>query len=188
MTQKETEFLALVMLGHFRVDAQGRIWRLYRMVGSTRGPSRRPQKVARRRAERSVSQRGGYLRVMFQGMTKRRTVSAHRIVWMIHNHREIPAGLEVNHKDGKKQNNHPSNLEVVTRSANTKHAIRHLDRIIQPRATPGAKLTFQQVYEIRQLWAEKAMSLKELAAHFNVCVQSIQGIIYRKTWKFLPEQ
>lgn len=48
----------------------------------------------------------------------------HRLValaWL-----ECPAGYEdmdVNHKDGNKQNNHYSNLEWVTHAKNMKHAI-----------------------------------------------------------------
>lgn len=38
------------------------------------------------------------------------------------------AGLEVNHKDGNRSNNHISNLELVTRSENQIHSYRVLGR------------------------------------------------------------
>ncbi len=38
------------------------------------------------------------------------------------------AGLEVNHKDGNRSNNHISNLELVTRSENQLHSYRVLGR------------------------------------------------------------
>ena len=43
---------------------------------------------------------------------------AHRIVWMLKNNSEIPEGLQIDHIDRNRQNNHPSNLRVVTPSQN----------------------------------------------------------------------
>lgn len=60
-----------------------------------------------------------------------------------------PAGMNVNHKDGIKGNNRPSNLEYVTKSENMKHAFR-----IGLQSNVGvlhsqAKLTDESVREIR---------------------------------------
>lgn len=49
-------------------------------------------------------------------------VPAHQIV-ASHFHGDRPPGLTVNHKDGNKTNNRFQNLEYVTRSENTLHAI-----------------------------------------------------------------
>ena len=48
--------------------------------------------------------------------------SAHRLVWR-HFHGPIPDGMTINHKNGKKQDNRPENLEVMTYAEQTKHAI-----------------------------------------------------------------
>lgn len=187
MTENERAFLAYMALGWFSVDRKGQIWRHYQYKG---GGIRSQKKLeAPIRAERGASARDGYLRVMFTTETgQRRQVAAHRIVWMVHNSSPIPKGFELNHKDGIKQNNHPVNLELVTRSENTLHAIYTLGKIHPaPRAMPGAKLTEEQVYQIRNLWKERAMSQPEMAKRFGVSVVSIQGVIYRRTWKHLPE-
>ena len=65
---------------------------------------------------------GGYLRFPLQKGRYRREFVVHALVaiFFIAPFRE---GLEVNHKDGDKQNNRADNLEWVTHSANVKHAI-----------------------------------------------------------------
>lgn len=62
---------------------------------------------------RSGNQKG-YLRVMLDG----RKYCVHRIVWMLH-YGDIPAGMEVDHKDVDNANNRPSNLQLVTGTANS---------------------------------------------------------------------
>ena len=47
-------------------------------------------------------------------------VSLHRLVWMLQNG-EIPEGMEVDHVDRNKGNNHPSNLRLATKSENAQN-------------------------------------------------------------------
>jgi hypothetical protein len=49
-------------------------------------------------------------------------MQAHRVVWMALKG-EIPEGFVPNHKDGNKQNNAISNLELVSDAGNSKHAV-----------------------------------------------------------------
>jgi hypothetical protein len=42
----------------------------------------------------------------------------HRVVWMLYNKSNIPKGLEIDHEDTDKLNNHPLNLRLVTRNQN----------------------------------------------------------------------
>ena len=61
----------------------------------------------------------GYLFVCLNG----KAMSIHRLVALLFIENPFNK-VEVNHKDGNKQNNHVSNLEWVTKSENTKHSYR----------------------------------------------------------------
>jgi hypothetical protein len=127
---------------------------------------------------------GGYRIVTLYG-DNRMTVTV-----MVH---ELVAGmfidgynddLEVNHKNGIKNDNHVDNLEWVTRSENMVHAFRN--GLINPAKGEthySAKLCEVDVIKIKSL-ADK-YSRKELGAIYNVHPTSISSIILRKTWKHI---
>jgi hypothetical protein len=52
---------------------------------------------------------------------------------------------------------------------------------------PNAKITEDDVREIRQK-AKNGKLQKELAEEYNLCLRSIQSIIYRQTWKHVREK
>jgi hypothetical protein len=78
--------------------------------------------------------------------------------------------LDVNHKDGNKLNNELSNLEWVTKSANTKHA--HDTGLILPTRT--RKLTLEQKQHIGRLKGE--VTATYLGRKYGVDKSSIRGI------------
>lgn len=88
--------------------------------------------------------------------------------------------LSVNHKDGNKLNNHPSNLEMLTLSENTKHA--HITGLItqnnKGEANGSSKLTQKQAEEI--FYSE--LSLKELSVIYNISMSTISQIRNKKKW------
>ena len=182
MTEHEKAFLAQIALGWFKVRANGTIWRHVLFHG---GGVAGLEFIAPVRAERSVSKKGGYLRVMFRDGRQRRKVTAQRIVWMVANLRDIPAGLQVNHRDGNKQNNHPDNLELVTHKENAIHSVRVLGN--KPKARVGeanaaAKVTAQQVAEIRGLAAQKSMPQREIASIYGITQSAVSAIVTGKSW------
>ena len=71
----------------------------------------------------------GYIKTSIVVDGKSKTIAVHRVVALLFvarpdRHKEIEFDfLQVNHKDGKKENNHFSNLEWVTNSENMEHAI-----------------------------------------------------------------
>lgn len=97
------------------------------------------------------------------------------------------AGFEPNHKDGDKTNNTPSNLEWLTRSDNMIHA--YATGLRKPANLPtgedhhGAKLTDEQVREIRQLFKPRTYGAPRLAREFGVGHFTIYSIVKRRTRK-----
>jgi hypothetical protein len=114
---------------------------------------------------------------------RRREVYAHRIVYMVHNEEDIPKGLEINHKDGEKHNNHPDNLEMVTHKENGRHAARVLKRNCGE-ACSRAKLTEPEVLEIRRLYDE-GVPRKRIARMFGVHPSNVTHIGRRRIWKHI---
>jgi hypothetical protein len=72
----------------------------------------------------------GYLTVTLCDNKKRKTIAAHRLVAQAFLENDDPDNKTcVNHIDGKKENNHVTNLEYVTQSQNVQHA--HDNKLIQ---------------------------------------------------------
>lgn len=93
-----------------------------------------------------------------------------------------PAGMQVNHKDGNKKNNHPENLEYVSCRENVRHG--WANGLYAARAGEShnmARLTEDDVRAIRAIYP--ARSLTDLAREFGVTVQNVSMIVRRKTWK-----
>jgi hypothetical protein len=98
----------------------------------------------------------------------------------------IPDGLCINHKNGVKNDNRVANLEVMTRSENTKHGFRVLGRKAPNNPNPGekngsAKLTEDQVREIRRLCASGQYQYV-VGRMFGVSQSAVQFIVNRRTW------
>jgi len=116
-TNEEVVFEA-VLRGELEVDQVGRVWR----VGCRRGSGRRGVvrviPCERRRAENDD---GRYLQVRVMVDGKRVGTQAARLVWRAL-HGPIPVGLTVNHKNGRKHENDPSNLELATMVEQIEHS------------------------------------------------------------------
>lgn len=76
---------------------------------------------------------------------KTHTFSVHRLVLENFNPVDNMENLQVNHKDGNKENNSLNNLEWVTCEENIQHAI---DNGLRAKVNGAAKLTLDQVKEI----------------------------------------
>ena len=96
-----------------------------------------------------------------------------------------PEGLEVNHKNGQKQDNRPENLEYVTTAENLSHA--RTTGLIDNRGCRNhfAKLTEVQVREIRRQFDLFDFHAESLAEQYNVDAATIRRIWRGATWKHL---
>lgn len=95
----------------------------------------------------------------------------------------IPDGLEVNHKDSNKANNHPENLEYVTRSENLIHAIESTGAYRGERNSQ-AIITEDIVRDIRKQHAS-GLGYKRLAKHFGLSWSLVREVATRRTWKHI---
>jgi len=100
-----------------------------------------------------------------------------------------PDGCVVDHVDGNKQNNLPSNLEYVSRAENNRRACA-MGLLPPPPIHVGeenhnAKLDATKVREIR-LRRTEGEALSALASEFGVSDSTVSSIALGKTWKHLP--
>jgi len=159
----EDPFLERVSLGPFRIDSEGRIWKL-----SDHGSS-----CKARRAERGKP--GDYQQVRIKIGDRYCYVSAHRAVFRYF-YGPIPAGIEVNHDNGIKDDNRPANLVLSTCSGNVKHA--HANGLIDQfgQKNPAAKLSDNQVAQIRLAYSKGGYTMEQLGVKFGVSFKTISKI------------
>jgi len=121
----------------------------------------------------------GYYKTMLQSDEgKYKTWNVHKwvaITWL-----GEADGLEINHIDGNKLNNSILNLEYCTKSENMLHAYKHgLEKPLRGESNPCAKLTEEQVTEIRE-YAKKHGKLKNrknLAEKYGVTESHLKDIV-----------
>jgi hypothetical protein len=142
--------------GKFTVDSECRVW------------------FGEKRAERATKR--GYLQVRVMVNGTRYYTCAHRLVWRALVG-PIPTGLVINHKNGCKNDNRPSNLEVVTPSENTTHAYKTGLRDEHGEKNPASKLTDRDVAQIRNMYAQGGYTMERLGEMFGVRFQHISRLV-----------
>lgn len=165
MGNEETLY-ELVKLGQWRIDSLGRVWK-----------KRNGQWI---RAEHRMPQ--GYLQVRKMVKGLRIHTGAHRLVYH-HFQGPIPEGLVINHLNGKKDDNRPENLEIVTYSQNQHHAFVTGLANQDGERNPACKLTDQQVVDIRTQYAQGKVTQQELGDLYGVAFQTISDIVRGKRRK-----
>ena len=159
--------------GYYEVSDHGRVKRM------ARGPATWPGRILKGSIKRE------YPSVALYRDAERREYSVHRLV-MAAFVGPCPEGNEVNHKDGIKANSYVGNLEYVTRSENVIHAVSiGTKRGMRGEKHPLAKLTEDDVRDIRKLLQIKTVAQARIAEQFGVSYQTISYIASGKTWGWL---
>ena len=123
----------------------------------------------------------GYLGTVVSVSKKNILVKVHRAVAFMFV--DNPYNKEqVNHIDGNKLNNQSDNLEWVTSQENLKHAVK-LGLKNSGERCRWAKLTNNDVRQIRAFAINKTHTQKELAKMFNVSRQTINDVVCKRTYK-----
>ena len=189
---KEEVLLSILKEGELEIDTQGRVWRLKKrhgrgvMNGGGYAKGVRASLCPRVRAE--FRQRQGYLMVTTTIQGKRATTGAHRLVWVYFND-VIPAGITINHKNGQKDDNRPSNLELATYQQQNRHTIYVLgknQRVLNQDGIQNhaAKLTEASVRQMRQERLA-GWNLNALAEKYRIAFQTVSEICRRQAWRHL---
>lgn len=126
----------------------------------------------------------GYPRVSLYKDGKSNFVFVHRLVaQMFLDDVELTTEMQVNHKDGIKNNNHVENLEWCTRSENLKHAHEiGIKKALKGEELWNSKLTEENVREIREL-LKQGLTGVSIAKRFGVHPMQISSIKLGKIWR-----
>lgn len=143
----------------------------------------------------TIKSKAGYLRVGLSNGRKRRMFTSHRLVALafVPNPEKKP---QINHKDGNKMNNHPSNLEWCTAKEDRIHAVKHglaatglrhgANTKPESRRTGvkngRAKLSETDVVNIRAMIAA-GLGNKQIAEQFSVCQATVWWIKKGHHWR-----
>jgi len=186
---KESIIYQAVESGELIIDKNGCVWRTSFKVGLKTGGTT-IVKIQKRRAEHDI---GPYLQIRKMVNWERTYCSAHRLVYH-HFFGPIPDGMVINHKNGKKKDNRPENLEVVTHSENVLHAV-HVLKVGRTAHQMGeknhaSKLTEAIVIEIlkhravilEEIKTRHGKNISKLATKYGVSYGTIWNVIKGHRW------
>lgn len=158
--------------GWYQVSDHGRIKRIKSSNGTRAGKILCPKRDG-----------DGYLFVALSRNGTARQVKVHRIV--MRSFIGEPFGLQVNHKNGIREDNRLSNLEYVTAKENVQHSINVLGSNRLGEGNPNSALSDEQVIEIMRLINSEMYTQEEIGKRFGVSQITISRISTGKSWGHL---
>lgn len=112
---------------------------------------------------------------------RHRNLSVHRAVFAAF-HGEIPSGMLIRHADGDSRNNTLANLALGTQADNIDDRRRH-GRGVSGAANPSARLTADEVTELRAWHASGGVTYVEIAEWYGVSSQTIGRAVRGESWR-----
>lgn len=182
--QTEETIYKAVETGWLEIRLDGSIWRIAQRRKSRWDGSVTIRSVRPHRIDAPVGAGYRTVKIMIDG--KQTSCPAHRVVWR-HFYGPIPPGLTINHKNGKKADNRPANLELATYAEQVRHARKELQvgRLDQDgERNAMARLTEKAVREIRRRRAA-GERLKSIARDFGVSDRTVSKIARGERWGHL---
>lgn len=126
---------------------------------------------------------GGYKQVVLSKHGLKTPKTIHRLVALAFLGEST---LQVNHKDGDKQNNHLSNLEYVTPKQNIHHAI-HMGLTDSRGENGTSSLKNYQALEIKQLLLTSDISKCNIAETYKISESTVRDINKGRRWRWLGD-
>lgn len=133
--------------------------------------------------------RGGYLIYPLCYRREVRAYPIHRLVLLTFVG-PCPDGMECRHLDGNPANNHLKNLQWGTKEENAQDRFAHGTsnrgmHYCQGEDHAQAKLSDEDVLEIRRKFSAKVNTARELADRYSVSMETVYGITGGRTWQHL---
>ena len=167
-------WLRILAMPEYYVSSLGRVKKIKRIFGKYYMIRKQPY-------DRLVvgNKIAGYVKVFI----KKKYHAVHRLVaeaFLIN-----PFNLQcVNHKDGNPLNNHANNLEWISQSDNVKHGYK-TRQSLKGEKSGSAKITEQDVKDIRTIWRHRRISQQRIGDLFGVHQVTVFDIVHRRKWKHI---
>jgi len=168
---------------HVEVSNLGRARTLDRLAPVLNGKDQGKTQLRKGKILSPWIAKNGYFHISIQIGDTRKKYLLHRLVASAFCS-DFDPKITVNHKDGNKLNNIPSNLEWVTLNENTSHQWRIGLVNLRGENHPISKLTEEKVLSIREKLSSN-ISYSTLAKEFSVSIAAIYKIANRKSWNHI---